>query len=106
METPEHKWNVGELVPLTWNERLLKKSGSTSYAELVNSCYICVREATDEQPGILVKVLGKVTRNQILLVNGNPFCKDDRHRCQPKAPTTIRGGIHALYADYLHLIYL
>ena len=51
------------------------------------------------------EVLGKVTRNQILLVNGNPFCKDDRHRCQPKAPTTIRGGIHALYADYLHLIY-
>ena len=78
METPEHKWSVGELVPLSWNERLLKKSGSTSYAELVNSRYICVREATDKQPGILVKVLGKVTRDQILMVNGNPFCKDDR----------------------------
>ena len=78
METPEHKWSVGELVPLSWNERLLKKSGSTSYAELVNSRYICVREATDKQPGILVKVLGKVTRDQILMVNGTPFCKDDR----------------------------
>ena len=78
METPEHKWSVGELVPLSWNERLLKKSGSTSYAELVNSRYICVREATDKQPGILVKVLGKVTRDQILLVSGTPFCKDDR----------------------------
>ena len=78
METPEHKWSVGELVSLTWNERQLKKSGSTSYAELVSSSYICVREATDEQPGILVKVLGKVTRVQILLVSGTPFCKDDR----------------------------
>lgn len=78
METPEHKWSVGELVSLTWNERQLKKSGSTSYAELVSSSYICVREATDEQPGILVKVLGKVTRDQILLVSGTPFCKDDR----------------------------
>lgn len=78
METLECKWSVGELVPLTWNKRLLKKSGSTYYAELVSSRYICDREATDEQPGILVKVLGKVTRDQILLVNGDPFCKDDR----------------------------
>ena len=77
METQECKWSVGELVSLTWNERLLKKSGSTSYAELVNSRYICVREATDDQFGILVKVLGKVTRDQIMLVNGKPFCKDD-----------------------------
>lgn len=43
METQECKWSVGELVPLTWNERLLKKNGSTSYAELVSSRYICVR---------------------------------------------------------------
>ncbi len=78
METQEFKWKVGELVSLTWNKRLLKKSGSRSYAEFVNSRYICVREATDKQPGILVKVLGKVTRDQILLVNGTPFCKDDR----------------------------
>ena len=78
METQEFKWKVGELVSLTWNKRLLKKSGSRSYAEFVNSRYICVREATDKQPGILVKVLGKVTRDQIMLVNGTPFCKDDR----------------------------
>lgn len=72
------KWNVGELVSLTWNEKLLKKSGSTSYAELVSSQYICIREATDKQPGILLKALGKVTHNQVLLINGKPFCKDDR----------------------------
>lgn len=78
METSAYNWSVGELVSLPWSERLLKKSGSTSYAVLVSSSYICVREATDEQPGILVKVLGKLTRNQIMLVNGNPFCKDDR----------------------------
>jgi hypothetical protein len=77
MEIPEYKWSVGELVSLTWNEWLLKKSGSTSYVELVRSRYICVREATNEQPGILVKALGKVTRDQILLVNGTPFSKDD-----------------------------
>lgn len=79
MESPEHNWSLGQLVSLTWNERLLKKSGSTSYAQLVSSRYICIREATDEQPGILLKVLGKVDRQQILIVNGKPFCKDDRY---------------------------
>ena len=58
METPEHKWSVGELVSLTWNERQLKKNGSTSYAELVSSRYICVREATDEQPSSTFWVRG------------------------------------------------
>lgn len=78
MESSKYNWSVGEIASLTWNERLLKKSGSTSYAELVSSQHICIREATDMQPGILLKVMGKVPTDRIMLINGKPFCKDDR----------------------------
>ena len=109
METPEHKWSVGELVSLTWNERQLKKNGSTSYAELVSSRYICVREATDEQPGILVKVLGKVTRDQILLVSGTPFCKDDRDylfrgKCYYSYPFPLADDLKEALGNFQHAV--
>lgn len=71
-------WSIGEVASLTYQEQLLKKVGSVSYAQQVCSRYICIREATDEQRGILVKVLGTTTREHILLVSGQPFCKDDR----------------------------
>ena len=78
MESIENNWSLGQVASLTWKDKLLRKTGSISYAQQVCSRYICICQATDEQPGILLKVLGKVTRDQILLVNGEPFCKDDR----------------------------
>ncbi len=77
-ESTNKDWRVGELVTLGQSTTLLKKNGTKSYLSVVSSHYVCVREATERQQGILVKVLGKVTRDQILMVNGNPFCKDDR----------------------------
>lgn len=78
IESSESNWRVGELVSLNWNDELIKKSGHSSYAYYAVSHYICVREATDGQCGILVKVLGKIPTSRILLVNGEPFCKDER----------------------------
>ena len=37
-----------------------------------------MREATDGQCGILLKVLGKISKKYIMFVNGKPFCKDER----------------------------
>ena len=72
------EWSVGELVILGESTTLLKKSGTKTYSSIVGSRYICVREATDGQRGILVKGLGKIQRERIMLVNGKPFCKDER----------------------------
>jgi len=55
----------------------LKKSGSTVYEQLIGSRYICVREASELQRGILVKVLGKFLPEYIMTVGGQPFSKDD-----------------------------
>lgn len=74
----EANWRIGELVSLSWNYKEIKKSGENTYAYYAISRYICVREATDGQCGILVKVLGKVPIDRIMLVNGEPFCRDER----------------------------
>lgn len=78
METTENNWTFGELVILPRHEKLLKKSGSTSYSRYIGSRYICICEATGGQRGILMKVLGKTDGDRIIMVNGEPFSKDDR----------------------------
>lgn len=77
-ELKTDNWRLGELVSLKWNYKLIKKDGQKSYAYYAVSGYICVREATDEQCGILLKVLGKISKKHIMFVNGEPFCKDER----------------------------
>lgn len=78
MESSGNTWSLGEIATLSRTERLLKKSGSTFYEQLIGSRYICVREETDSKRGILVKVLGKFPSEHIITVNGRPFSKDDR----------------------------
>lgn len=77
-ETTKKDWRVGELVTLGQSTTLLKKNGTKSYSSVVSSHYVCVREATERQQGILVKVLGETRRERVLLVSGKPFCKDER----------------------------
>lgn len=72
-----YNWNLGEIATLPKKEKLLKKSGSTEYVQYITSRYICIREATYGQRGILVKVLGKSYTDQVGLVKGEPYCKDD-----------------------------
>ena len=77
-ETTNQDWYVGKIVTLGQSTTLLKKNGTKSYSSIVCSHYVCVREATEGQQGILVKGLGKVQRDRIMLVSGKPFCKDER----------------------------
>lgn len=78
IEPTEENWCLGDLVNLHWNDKLIKNNGQKSYAYCAVSNYVCVREATDDQCGILVKVLGKLHREHIMFVKGAPYCKDKR----------------------------
>ena len=77
MDSDKKNWTLGEIATLPKQERSLKQNGPTAYVQYITSRYICIREATDGQRGILVKVLGKAYRDQVGIVNGEPFSKDD-----------------------------
>ena len=77
MESNKNNWTLGEIATLPQQEKPLVQSGSTAYVHYITSRYVCIREATDGQRGILVKVLGKACGDQVGLVKGKPFCKDD-----------------------------
>ena len=76
MESNENNWKVGEIANLPRTEKMLK-GDSTGYVHYIGSRYICIREATETQRGILMKVLGKAYRDQMKMVGGKPFGKDD-----------------------------
>ena len=77
-ETTKTEWKAGEVVTISQNTKLWKRSDKKLYSNIASENYVCVREATKGQRGILVKGLGKVRRERIILVNGKPFLKDER----------------------------
>jgi hypothetical protein len=77
MEKNENNWKVGETVNLPKTGTLINKRGTINYERLTGSRYICIREATDNQRGILVKVLGRCMPQYVTMVGGQPFTKDD-----------------------------
>lgn len=79
MTSDGKKWTLGETVNLPRKTSHFKSGGLKSYEYLVGSRYICIREATDDTQGILLKVLGKIPREHILMEGGEPFCKDDKN---------------------------
>ena len=77
MESNKNNWNLGKIVFPPTTATLLKKRNKKEYKRFINLQYICVREATESQCGILVKVLGKTKADNITFVCGQPFCNDD-----------------------------
>lgn len=77
MESNEQKWTLGKLVLLPRTTKLFKASDYKSYERIIGSRYICIREATDNQYGILLKVLGRYPAEHIMMIDGEPFCRDD-----------------------------
>lgn len=74
----KNDWKIGELVTLGRTATLLKKCGKKLFSYFESADYICIREATEWKRGILVKGLGKASRERVMLVKGKPFCKDER----------------------------
>ena len=78
MESNKNDWKLGEIATLSRMEKELKKSFLNLYVRYIGSRYICIREASDSQRGILLKVLGKSYSDQMKIVNGEPFGMDER----------------------------
>ena len=78
MESNENNWKVGEIVSFPWTSTTIKTRGKTFYKHFYGSRFICIQEAKEEHRGILVKVLGKTSPQDIIMVGGEPFCKDER----------------------------
>ncbi len=78
MKENEHNWSVGDIVSLPLMTTRVGKSGLKSYEHLISSRYICISECDSSNRGILVKVLGKTTRDNITICGGEPFCKDEK----------------------------
>ena len=77
MEPNKNNWTLGELVTLSRQEKPLKNGGLSQYGCYIGSRYICIREETEGKRGILLKVLGKVFSDQVKIVDGKPFSKDE-----------------------------
>ena len=77
MDLNEYSWNLGEIAKLPRVDRVLKEGDTNQYEQFITSRYLCIREATDNQQGILLKVLGKAYSNEIKVICGEPFCRDD-----------------------------
>ena len=78
MNPERNNWKVGDIEGFPWTSTIIKKRGSTTYKHYYNSRFVCIREADAEHRGILVKVLGKTSPRDIMMVGGEPFCKDER----------------------------
>ena len=78
MAKEEYKWSVGEVATIKRTVRPLKESGLNAYAHYIGSRYLCIREASDGQLGILLKVLGKMPADAVHIEGGEPFCRDEQ----------------------------
>jgi len=78
METITTERKLGEVVMMPRTTKRAHNSGSRQYEYLTTSKYVCIREAKSDQKGILVKFLGKVVEDDLMIVNGEPFCKDEK----------------------------
>lgn len=74
MDSDKKNFTLGEIVHLPRQTSKINKN--CEY--LITSRYICIREASENQRGILLKVLGKTARKDIMMQGGKPFCKDDK----------------------------
>ena len=75
MESDKKNFTLGEVVLLPRKTSQINKK----YEYLMASRYICIREASEGQRGILLRVLGKPARKNIIMRGGKPFCKDDKY---------------------------
>lgn len=71
------KNKIGEIINLPRAKRVLASSNNATYERFIGSRYICIREASTEQRGILVKVLGRAYGDYAKIIKGEPFWKDD-----------------------------
>ena len=85
MESDKKNFTLGEVVLLPRKTSQINKR----YEYLMMSRYICIREASENQRGILLRVLGKTARQNIIMQGGKPFCKDDKYEAYTPTPISV-----------------
>ncbi|MBR1542933.1 MAG: hypothetical protein IJ628_10040 [Bacteroidaceae bacterium] len=71
-------WRVGDKVSLPYSEdTILEMNYKVFKYELPNEC-LCLREPDNEKPGILIKVMPKCPAEELQVVNGKAFFKDNK----------------------------
>ncbi|MCR4852225.1 MAG: hypothetical protein K5893_01370 [Prevotella sp.] len=70
------EWKVGNLVAPGLMFRKICHYGGKIYMNFVDSKFVCIREATASEPGVLVKVLNSCDQSRFLFRKGEPFVKD------------------------------
>ena len=70
------EWKVGDVVAPGLMFRKICRFGGKIYMHFLDSKYICIREASAEAPGMLVKVLNSCDQSRFLFRGGEPFIKD------------------------------
>lgn len=77
---PESKnWRFGEIARPKRASSCIVKGTLSQYEHFItNTRFLCIREATSDSHGILVKVLGKTTGESIQIKGGEPFVKDEK----------------------------
>ena len=75
MDSNKQNWALGEIVTLPRKTSPV----NSKYEHLMASRYICIKESEGGECGMLLKVLGKMTREHITMQGGEPFCKDDKN---------------------------
>lgn len=78
IKTNTKEWKAGDVVTLPRGRRMLKAGDNATYEQFIESRYICIREASTGQRGILVKVLGRASGDYAKIVKDEPFWKDDK----------------------------
>ena len=78
MNVLKGSWAVGEKVILPYTEDTVKEESYKVFKyELPNEC-LCLREPNDDKYGILIKVLPKCPAEELHIVNGKAFFKDNK----------------------------
>lgn len=76
MTEKKSRWTVGEKVSLHHHKTILYRLPRRIFAHFVASRYLCIREASSKNRGILLKVLGTFEAGEISSRRFEAFCKD------------------------------
>lgn len=98
MKPNENSWKVGEKTSFPWKSTVFKKNGTTIYKHFYSSSFICIREEDEGHRGILLKVIGRTSPKDIIMVGGEPFCKDekDEMHVNPQATFWVRESARSM----------
>ena len=75
----ENNWRKGDVVVFPWKSRRFVREDSKSFHFYFSSTFVCIREADDKHRGILLRVLERTSKSDLLIVGNELYRKDERN---------------------------